>query len=240
MNSVTDLIQNHRSIRKFQDKDISEEQLIEIYNAAKSASTSCFMQCSSIIHVTDPVIREALVPITGNQAYVASAPHFFVFCADYHRHQQCVDNALLGMTEQLLSACVDTGMMAQNALLAAESMGLGGVYIGAIRNQPLDIIELLQLPHNVFPLFGLCLGYPDENPEKKPRLPNSILIHENHYHALNKEEIATYDGGIREYYKRRTKNKKDTSWIESIEPRLQKEARPFMKDNLQQQGFMKK
>ncbi|MGP0791023.1 nitroreductase NfsA, partial [Escherichia coli] len=81
---------------------------------------------------------------------------------------------------------VDTAMMAQNALIAAASLGLGGVYIGGLRNNIEAVTKLLKLPQHVLPLFGLCLGWPADNPDLKPRLPASILLHENSYQPLDK------------------------------------------------------
>lgn len=70
-----------------------------------------------------------------------------------------------GLAEQLLLGVVDTAMMAQNALTAAESLGLGGVFIGGLRNNIEPVTELLKLPQHVLPLFGLCLGWPADNPD---------------------------------------------------------------------------
>lgn len=85
-----------------------------------------FLQCSSIIRITDKALREELVTLTGGQKHVAQAAEFWVFCADFNRHLQICPDAQLGLAEQLLLGVVDTAMMAQNALTAAESLGLGG------------------------------------------------------------------------------------------------------------------
>lgn len=106
---------------------------------------------------------------------------------------------------------VDTAMMAQNALTAAESLGLGGVYIGGLRNNIEAVTELLKLPRHVLPLFGLCLGWPADNPDLKPRLPASILVHENSYQPLDKDALAQYDEQLAEYYLTRgSNNRRDT------------------------------
>ncbi len=85
-----------------------------------------FLQCTSIIRITDPALRERLVPLTGGQQHVAQAAEFWVFCADFNRHLQICPQAQLGLAEQLLIGVVDTALLAQNALTAAESLGLGG------------------------------------------------------------------------------------------------------------------
>ncbi len=176
MTPTIELICGHRSIRHFTDEPISEAQREAIINSARATSSSSFLQCSSIIRITDKALREELVTLTGGQKHVAQAAEFWVFCADFNRHLQICPDAQLGLAEQLLLGVVDTAMMAQNALTAAESLGLGGVYIGGLRNNIEAVTELLKLPQHVLPLFGLCLGWPADNPDLKPRLPASILV----------------------------------------------------------------
>ncbi len=178
MTPTIELICGHRSIRHFTDEPISEAQREAIINSARATSSSSFLQCSSIIRITDKALRDELVTLTGGQKHVAKAAEFWVFCADFNRHLQICPDAQLGLAEQLLLGVVDTAMMAQNALTAAESLGLGGVYIGGLRNNIEAVTELLKLPQHVLPLFGLCLGWPADNPDLKPRLPASILVQE--------------------------------------------------------------
>lgn len=193
MTPTIELLCQHRSIRHFTDKPITAEQREAIIKSAQCTSSSSFLQCTSIIRITDRALREALVPLTGGQQHVAQAAEFWVFCADFNRHLQICPDAQLGLAEQLLLGVVDTALMAQNALTAAESLGLGGVYIGGLRNNIEAVTELLKLPKHVLPLFGLCLGWPADNPDLKPRLPASILVHENSYQPLDKEALAQYD-----------------------------------------------
>lgn len=133
MTPTIELICGHRSIRHFTDEPISEAQREAIINSARATSSSSFLQCSSIIRITDKALRDELVTLTGGQKHVAQAAEFWVFCADFNRHLQICPDAQLGLAEQLLLGVVDTAMMAQNALTAAESLGLGGVYIGGLR-----------------------------------------------------------------------------------------------------------
>lgn len=167
MTPTIELICGNRSIRHFTDEPISEAQREAIINSARATSSSSFLQCSSIIRITDKALREELVTLTGGQKHVAQAAEFWVFCADFNRHLQICPDAQLGLAEQLLLGVVDTAMMAQNALTAAESLGLGGVYIGGLRNNIEAVTELLKLPQHVLPLFGLCLGWPADNPDLK-------------------------------------------------------------------------
>ncbi|MCV9879971.1 oxygen-insensitive NADPH nitroreductase [Brenneria izbisi] len=236
MTPTIDLLQRHRSIRAFTSQPITDEQRSAIISAAQSASSSSFLQCTSIIRITDHAMRQALVHYTGEQTYVAQAAEFWVFCADFHRHLEIFPQAETGFAEQLLIGCVDTGIMAQNALIAAESLGLGGVFIGGIRNNIADVTTLLTLPRQVLPLFGLCLGYPDADPQLKPRMPMAMLVHENVYQPLDDEKLAEYDRQMVEYYLQRTSNRHD-SWSEHVQRTLKKELRPFMLDYLHQQGW---
>lgn len=237
MTPTIDLLRSHRSIRAFTDRAISDEQRAAILAAAQSASSSSFLQCTSIIRITDPALREQLVTLSGGQKYVAQAAEFWVFCADFNRLQQICPDAQLGMAEQLLLGCVDTALMAQNALTAAESLGLGGVYIGGIRNNIAQVTELLHLPKFVLPLFGMCLGEPAQDPELKPRMPAAMLVLENSYQPINPEVLAQYDNELVEYYQHRDSNRRSESWSEHIQKTIIKESRPFILDYLHKQGW---
>ena len=155
MTPTIEVLLNHRSIRQFTGEPISDEQRSAIIASAQATSSSSFLQCSSIIRITDSDMRKQLVALTGGQEHVAQAAEFWVFCADFNRHLQICPEAQLGLAEQLLLGVVDTSLMAQNALTAAESLGLGGVYIGGLRNNIAQVTELLKLPKHVLPLAGL-------------------------------------------------------------------------------------
>ena len=127
--------------------------------------------------------------------------------------------------------------MAQNAMVAAESLGLGGVFIGGIRNSIAQVTELLGLPKFVLPLFGFCIGHPDASPDVKPRMPQAMLVHENRYQPLDKAVLAQYDQQITAYYQQRDSNQRSENWSELIQRLIIKETRPFMLDYLHQQGW---
>lgn len=238
MNPTIDLILSHRSIRQFTPEPVTPDQLDQILSAAQCASSSSFLQANSIIRVTDKALRKTLAELAGHQAYVAEAAEFLLFCADYQRHCQIAPEARTGFVEQLLIGAIDGALMAQNALLAAQSLGLGGVYIGGIRNNPAAVSEAVGLPHQVIPLFGLCLGHPAQQPEQKPRLPRALVVHENRYpNELDRSLLAQYDQQIQEYYLARSGNNKQQTWSGQIKGILGKEARPFMLDFLRGKGF---
>ena len=173
MNPTIELIKRHRSIRKYKPDPLTAEQIAAIVSAAQMASTSSNVQAYSVIGVTDPAKKKRLAELSGNQAYVEQCPLFLVWCADLHRLKlACAKQhteMMHGMMENFIIATVDTALAAQNAALAAESMGLGIVYIGGIRNNPQGVVECLSLPELVYPVFGMCVGYPDQEPEIRPR-----------------------------------------------------------------------
>ena len=242
MSSVIDLLKSHRSIRKFTDKAIDPEILSDIFLAGQAAATSSFLQGSTIIRVTNERTRETLAELAGNQPYVRSAAEFMVFCADLKRagnYCREYDKPFEGdYTEHFIIATVDVALMAQSLVTAAESVGLGICYIGGIRNNPIDVSKLLKLPMGVYPVFGLCLGYPDQNPEIKPRLPLSVIVkNEVYIEDSDQEKIREYDETIREYYRNRTGGGHGISWTEQVATLLSEKSRPHMKQFLEAQGF---
>ncbi|GGO83021.1 NADPH-dependent oxidoreductase [Marinobacterium nitratireducens] len=245
MNETIELLKSHRSIRKFKGERLDQATLDELVRAGQAAATSSFLQACTVIQVEDPARREELAQCAGGQAYVADAAAFLVFCADMKRHRLCCDmhgaQMQSGFTEQFITATADCALFAQNVAVAAESMGLGIVFIGGLRNRIDRVAELLELPELVYPVFGLCLGYPDQNPEVKPRLPLEVILKKDRYDdSQDCERIRDYDEQVRQYYRSRTGGNKDMSWSEQISGMLIKEARPHMLAFLQQQGFLKR
>jgi nitroreductase len=245
MNDTIELLQAHRSIRKFTDQPVDQELVEELVRAGQAAATSSFIQACTVIQVADPEKRKQLREIAFNQEYVEKAPVFLVFCADMNRHRLACDMhespMLSGFTEQFLTASVDCALFAQNVIIGAESMGLGGCYIGAIRNRIAEADELLGLPELVYPVFGMCLGYPAQAPETKPRLPLPVVLKKERYDSSSDvTQIETYDKAVRGYYRTRTGGAKDNSWSEQISEMLVKEARPHMLGYLNSKGFLRK
>lgn len=242
MNSTVDCLLAHRSIRKFEDRVVPDDVLATLVQCGQAAATSSNVQAVTVIHVTQPESRQALAQFAGGQPYVASAGAFLVYCADLRRPMNaCISQGgefSTGMTEHFLIASIDVALSAQTSVVAAESMGLGICYIGGLRNKPAEVVELLQLPQQVYPVFGLCLGYPAHDPQVKPRLPLDAVLMKDVYDESNQAELVRqYDAQVREYYKTRTGGKKDSSWSEEMKVLVGKESRPHMKDFLTDQGF---
>jgi len=239
---VIDLLCSHRSIRKFTAEPITEELLESIVQAGLASATSSNLQGTTIIRVRNPETRAAIAELAGGQSYVESAAAFFVWCADLHRSSVACEMAggefHGGMTEHFIIAATDCAIAAQSAVVAAESAGLGICYIGGIRNDPAKMTELLQLPEQVVPLFGLCLGWPDQDPQLKPRLPLSVTLKDEFYHESNDAAgIEAYDAEMREYYLERTGGKVDRTWSSDMSALLGKESRPHMRPFLEGQGM---
>ncbi|EXJ10694.1 MULTISPECIES: oxygen-insensitive NADPH nitroreductase [Nitrincola] len=245
MNDVINLLNQHRSIRKFTEQSVPSEWVGEIVKAGQAAATSSFIQACTVIQVSQGDVRNQLAECSGNQIYVAQAPIFLVFCADMHRHKDACEqhqqHMLSGYTEQFLTASLDCGLFAQNCAVAAESLGLGVVYIGGLRNQIARVSELLELPELVYPVFGMCLGFPDQNPEIKPRLPLEIVLkHEKYSVDADVKHMHEYDAQVQEYYRTRTGGGKEMTWTEQISGMLVKESRPHMLPFLNEKGFLLK
>jgi len=197
------------------------------------------------VRVTDPQARGTIADAAGGQQWIVDAAEFFVICADLLRSDHaCRMNGLgeiEGYTEHFISAMSDAALFAQNLALAAESAGLGGVFIGGIRNDPQVIVDTLSLPRLVFPAFGFCLGWPAEPCETKPRLPLETILHTDRYNDDGIEErLANYDRIIADYYRSRSENKKQSTWTEQVAGALQKKKREHMLGFMRQQGFLLK
>ncbi len=190
---MTDVILNHRSIRKYADQDISGALLNEILGAGIRASTTGNMQVYSIIVTRDEERKKQLAPFHFDQPMVTQAPVVLTFCADFNRFnkwcrqrnaQPGYDNFLSFMT-----AAIDALLVAQNVCLAAESNGLGICYLGTTTYMADKIIDLLELPKGVVPVTTVTMGYPDEDPPLTDRLPLDAVVHEEVYRDYTPEDI---------------------------------------------------
>lgn len=184
MNQTIDTILNHHSVRKFTDEELTQEQIRLLVEAAQSASTSSFVQAYSIIGVKDKEKKKKLASLAGNQQYVENNGHLFIFCADLYRHTVAAEmegkkeaaQDSIESTEKFMVSLIDAALASQNMAIAAESLGLGICYIGGIRNNLVEVSQLLKTPDHVLPLFALVVGYPDQQTEKSLELLFIIFI----------------------------------------------------------------
>ncbi|CAM3963205.1 oxygen-insensitive NADPH nitroreductase [Alkalicoccus chagannorensis] len=246
MNETIKTMLEHRSIRSFSSEPLNEETITTLVEAAQAASTSSYVQAYSIIGVTDDAMKQELAALAGNQPYVAENGHFFVFCADFHRHKIAgeiedvsVDDAVRS-TEKFIVGLTDATLAAQNCALAAESMGLGICYIGGIRNNIQAVSDVLGLPDHVMPVFGLCVGYPENHSDKKPRLPKGGIYFENGYPEddAHRASLKEYNAVVSAYYEQRTGGSRADTWTSQITGMLSSVKREHMKSYLEERGFI--
>jgi FMN reductase (NADPH) len=196
-NPTLDLIHAHGSVRRYKPDPVPASLVETIIAAGQRASTSSNMQVYSVVAITNAEKRAKLAKIAGGQKHITQAPLFLLWCADRARlDRACELRGYEQNTETLenfLVAAVDAAIAAQNAALAAESLGLGICYIGAIRNDTTAVIKLLDLPKGVFPITGMTLGYPEEAPMIRPRLPQEAILHWESYNHNQDDALHAYD-----------------------------------------------
>ncbi|MDO4640909.1 MAG: oxygen-insensitive NADPH nitroreductase [Neisseria sp.] len=228
----------HRSIRKFTGEPIPAAMLEAVLRAGQAASSSSFLQTVHVIRVTDIEKRKKLRAVGANQHYIETCAELLVFCIDLAKHKQIAPQAQTDWTEMTLMGAIDAGIMAQNVLLTAESLGLGGVYIGSLRDDINATDEILGLPQDVVPLFGMCLGFPAQDPMMRPRLPAACVISENAYRPLDAAQYEVYNATVKDYYKQRSNL--DLDFTRQVQNSLCKEVRPEVLPFLQRKGLAKR
>lgn len=174
-----------RTVRRYTDTLPSDALLASLTAAALSASAKSDFQQASILRVVNPALRERIGALFPAMPWIGAAPVFYVFLGDARRLQRIgalrdkpVAN---GTLEGFFNAAVDAALVLQTFMLAAESEGLGCCPISVIRNRIDEIAALLGLPDQVFPVAGLCLGYPAEGGHVSLRLPRQVTVHLDRY-----------------------------------------------------------
>jgi nitroreductase len=234
----------HRSVRDYSDKEVPEELIRGLIGAAQSAATSSNLQLWSVVSIQDKALREQIALAAAGQRHVRNAPWFFAFLADHHRLKRAA--AEVGETadgldyaEFFIMAIIDVALAAERMVCAAESVGLSICYIGAMRNDPQRISELLHLPEGVFCPFGLCVGYPSEGStaEIKPRLSQDAVWFRESYPG--DIDVAEYDERMSAFYESQ-KMKGDVTWSMRSGRRVDNDhltGREVLKHWLESRGF---
>ena len=196
MNQTIRQLNERKSIRVFEDREIPKDAKDAILNAACQAPTAGNQQLYTIIDVTDPQIKERLVDTCDHQPFIASAKMVLIFCADckkwYDAFRFAGCQPRLPDVGDLLLAVSDTNIAAQNAVTAAQSLGIGSCYIGDIMENCEQQRALLGLPEYVFPAAMLVFGYPTEQQKErqKPRRGDmEHIVHQNTYRAMDADEL---------------------------------------------------
>ncbi|HWJ78999.1 MAG TPA: NADPH-dependent oxidoreductase [Niallia sp.] len=243
MNPTIHTLTNHRSYRQYQDKSVPKEIIEEIMRAAQAAPSWINGQHVTAILIRDTDRKNKLAELCGNQKHINNAPVFLVFCADFYRAKLASDMEqkdfkAIEDIDTLIVGATDVGIFMQNAISAAESLGLGVVPIGGIRRNSLKVIEFLELPQYVIPICGLCLGYPEGDPGLKPRLPLEAVLHDEHYQTEQQEIIKAYNTIYKDYLKNR--GDKEAEWTERIASFYHQSYYPSNASMIKQQGFLAK
>lgn len=246
-NDVIASLLSHRSVRGYLTDPVPTGTLETLIAAAQSAATSSNLQTWSVVEISDPTTRAELAAIANNQKHIVECPLFLAFCADISRNERLgADEATpleaMPYIETFLVAAIDAALAAQNAVVAAESIGLSTVYIGAMRNNVQRVAELLSLPPRVVCVFGLCVGYAKPGAESavKPRLAQpAILFRERYSTSGDKAHRAAYDAELSRYSKAHEMSA--YSWTERVLNRLgpikSMSGRHKLKAALQSLGF---
>ena len=206
MNKVIEVLMKRRSVRAYEEKEIRADIKAEILKATLRAPTAGNMMLYSIVDVTDQKIKDRLAVTCDNQPFIARAPMVWLFLADYQRwFDYFIASGVADLCKRkkvqmrkpedgdLFLACCDALIAAQNAVIAAESFGIGSCYIGDIMEQYEIHKELFDLPQYTFPICLLVFGYPTQAQMKRPytkRFAEKFVFYENHYHRLSKQEFT--------------------------------------------------
>lgn len=185
-NATIEALLGRRSIRKFKDEAIDDDTRATLETVAQHAASSQFLNDWSAIRITDPAIKAKLAEF-GHQPYIATAPLLYVFVIDEHRNARIAerkgidpasDEFHLKYSYRFTQAQNDAVLALHAMETAAYSLGLGCVILGSLLNNIPGLIDVLNLPEYTYPVLGLAIGKPDQNPTVKPRMPRTMQFFE--------------------------------------------------------------
>lgn len=236
------VLQNRRSIRKYADTPVTDAHIDAILAGALRAPTSSNLQAYSVIVVRDAEIKAQLAAPCGNQQHIVNCPVFIAFCADLTRIEAALErnghdiennNLELGLV-----ASIDASLVGMAAYVSAESLGIHGVMIGAMRNNPEAIADILGLPQRVYAVFGMCLGFPAQEPKQKPRMPISGVVHHERYDVgQSLAAIDPYDDDLKDHYDIIGKESHPNSWTHEVDKKFAPRPRDGLRAALKARGF---
>jgi nitroreductase len=247
---MLNLLNNHRTIRKYTAQPIENELLQNLLKASCRASNTGNMQAYSIVVTTDQTIKEELAPAHFNQSMLTQAPVVLTFCADFNRFTQwcSLRNADPGYDnfQSFMATTIDALIAAQTFCIAAESVGLGICYLGTTTYNAQPIIDALQLPKLVVPITTITVGYPDGEFPQTDRLPLEAVVHYEKYNQFSENAIDSmyHEKENSEFYKQFiAENGKETLAQVFTDVRYTRTANELFSekflDVLRKQGFMK-
>ena len=237
MTETIKLMKTHTSVRRFKEQGLPQEDLTEILTAAQMASSWKNFQSYSVIVVRSQEKKETLYELVPQEAIRQSAV-FLLFVGDLNRAEKGArlhtDSFQPQGVEGLLISSVDAALAGQNTLLAAESLGYGGVIIGLVRYKSEEVAELFNLPDYTYPVFGMALGVPNEEHEVKPRLPLNQVVFEEEYQEQTVDVIEAYDRVQADYAGARA----TTSWSQRLAEQFGQAEPSSTRKNLEQKKLL--
>lgn len=237
MTETIKLMKAHTSVRRFKEQEIPQEDLNEILTAAQMASSWKNFQSYSVIVVRSQEKKDALFEFVPQEAIRQSAA-FLLFVGDLNRAEKGArlhtDVFQPQGVEGLLITSVDAALAGQNTLLAAESLGYGGVIIGLVRYKSVELAELFKLPDYTYPVFGIALGVPNQKHDVKPRLPLENVVFEEEYQEQSTEAIESYDRVQTEYAGARA----TTTWSQRLAEQFGNPEPSSARENLEQKKLL--
>ena len=231
---------NRRTIRKYLDKKVPEEIVLKILEAGQRAPCGSSMQKYSIIWVKNEEKRKILWDSCMKYQFILDAPVTLAICGDLRNLIRMIIKPEYGssLEEEIdmlslrhkMRSFFDAGLVAENMTIAAEAYGLGSVFIGsAFAN--MTVIETLNLPKGVIPLCLLCIGYPDEDPPLRPRLPSNCILFVDEYRDLSEDEVE---------HASQYMDKARANWIERSKRKLSanEDRERKLRDSLIKTGYL--
>lgn len=237
MSETITLMKSHTSVRRFKEEAIPQEDLNTILSAGQMASSWKNFQSYSVIVVRSQEKKDALFELVPQEAIRQSAA-FLLFVGDLNRAEKGArlhtDTFQPQGVEELLITSVDAALAGQNTLLAAESLGYGGVIIGLVRYKSVELAELFKLPDYTYPVFGIALGVPNQQHDVKPRLPLEQVVFEEEYQEQTAEAIEAYDRVQTEYAGSRA----TTTWSRRLAEQFGQPEPSSTRENLEQKNLL--
>ena len=237
MTETIKLMKAHTSVRRFKEEEIPQADLEEILTAGQMASSWKNFQSYSVILVRSQEKKNALYELVPQEAIRQSAA-FLLFVGDLNRAEKGAslhtDTFQPQGVEGLLITSVDAALAGQNTLLAAESLGYGGVIIGLVRYKSEEVAELFKLPDYTYPVFGIALGVPNQQHEVKPRLPLNQVVFEEEYQEQPVAAILDYDQVQADYAGARA----TTSWSQRLAEQFGQAEPSSTRKNLEQKKLL--
>lgn len=243
--SVEEALLERRSRRRYTRDRISDEDMDFIYKAIRNTPTSYNGEQFTVIDIDDQELKEKIYGLT-NQKQIKTCNHFLVFCADFRKitvaaEAKGVDVSRFPATvDGYTVGVIDASLALMSALVAAESRGLATCPIGYIRTVAPDVVsELLGLPQGLALVCGLAIGVPNEQPDMKPKEPESLLIHHNRYRQDDMTaDLLEFDRVVSEYNRTRTGTKSDNDWVSHIVGYYHEGVAKNILEAMRRQGYL--